>query len=176
MQSDWPPAHSDALREYLAKGLSFSEIARALNARFDTCYSRNAAISRAQRMGLARPARPDDRSKAPRKAKAPRSQRQCKRKAPERTRPAPELQPAKQKKLRCVEIAPRHLTLYELGRGDCRYPYGGDAEGEAITFCGHPQRPDSPYCTPHFRLTRDRDTPVERAAGSVLLRLVEAAV
>ena len=33
--------------------------------------------------------------------------------------------------LRCVEIEPRHLSLMELEAGDCRYPYGGDVEGEA---------------------------------------------
>ena len=35
--------------------------------------------------------------------------------------------------LRCVETDPRHLSLLQLEPGDCRYPYGGDAEGEAIT-------------------------------------------
>src|SRR5438874_11966578 len=59
MQStNWASEHSEALREYLAKGMSFSEIAKAINVRFKTAYSRNAAISRAKRMGLARPDRP----------------------------------------------------------------------------------------------------------------------
>ena len=64
-------------------------------------------------------------------------------------------------KLRCVEIEPRHLSLIDLERGDCRYPYGGDEEGEAITFCGHPRRPGSSYCTPHFHLSRNPDRPPE---------------
>src|SRR5258705_11902599 len=51
--TDWASEHSDALREYLAKGMSYSEIARAINARFKTAYSRSAAIGRASRMGLA---------------------------------------------------------------------------------------------------------------------------
>jgi GcrA cell cycle regulator len=34
-------------------------------------------------------------------------------------------------KLRCVDTDPRHLSLLELEPGDCRYPYGGDEEGEA---------------------------------------------
>jgi hypothetical protein len=42
--------------------------------------------------------------------------------------------PVVERKLRSVEIAPRHLAVTELERGDCRYPYGGDEEGEAITF------------------------------------------
>jgi GcrA cell cycle regulator len=63
----------------------------------------------------------------------------------------------------------------ELERGDCRYPYGGDAEGEAITFCGHPKRRGSSYCVAHFHLTRGPGAQLERAAGTVSLRLVEAA-
>jgi GcrA cell cycle regulator len=78
-------------------------------------------------------------------------------------------------KLRCVEIDPRHLSLFDLERGDCRYPYGGDEEGEVITFCGHPRRLGSSYCVAHFHLTRGPGTVSERAAGTVLLRLVEAA-
>jgi GcrA cell cycle regulator len=41
-------------------------------------------------------------------------------------------------KLRCVGIKPRLLSLIELEDGDCRYPYGGDRDGEAGTFCLYP--------------------------------------
>ena len=72
MQStDWAPKHSDALREYLARGMSYSEIADAINAKFKTAYSRSAAIGRAKRMGLAGPDRPEDRPKPPLSAKPP---------------------------------------------------------------------------------------------------------
>jgi GcrA cell cycle regulator len=61
MQStDWPREHSDALREYLAKRMSYSEIAEAINARFKTAYSRSATIGRARRMGLAGPEQRQD--------------------------------------------------------------------------------------------------------------------
>jgi hypothetical protein len=61
MQStSWTPQHSEALREYLARGMSYSKIADAINAKFKTAYSRNAAIGRARRMGLAGPQRPQD--------------------------------------------------------------------------------------------------------------------
>lgn len=56
--------------------------------------------------------------------------------------------------LRCVEVIPRNLSLLELEKGDCRYPYGGEVEGDAITFCGHPKIDDSSYCRAHFALTR----------------------
>jgi len=89
--------------------------------------------------------------------------------------PMPVFKEIKPVKLRCVAIEPRHLSLIELERGDCRYPYGGDEEGEAITFCGHPRRPGSSYCTPHFHLSRDPIVPAERAVSTVSLRVVELA-
>ena len=89
--------------------------------------------------------------------------------------PTPVFKEIKPVKLRCVGIEPRHLSLVELESGDCRYPYGGDEEGEAITFCGHPRRPGSSYCTPHFHLSRDPVVPPERAVSTVSLRVVEAA-
>jgi GcrA cell cycle regulator len=179
MQSSWEAAHSQALREYLAKGMPFSEIADAINARFGTDYSRNAAIGRARRMGLAVPDRPGDGlkhwPKRPPKAKASRLSRPRERHVPEFTRPIPVLERVELPELRCVEIAPRHLALVDLEPGDCRYPYGGDEEGEAITFCGHPRRVGSSYCALHFHLTRNPELPSEPAAGAVSLRVVEAA-
>jgi len=180
MQSmNWATAHCDALREHFARGLSYSQIAGAINAKFGTCYTRNAALGRAKRMGLSRPDRPGD-SPAhfpmrPPPAKPARLERPRERHVPEFMKPMPVFQRIEQPKLRCVEIAPRHLSLVELEAGDCRYPYGGDEEGETITFCGHPRREGSSYCAPHFHLTRDPDIPLQRAAGPVSLRLVEAA-
>ena len=84
-------------------------------------------------------------------------------------------EPAEFVKLRCVGITPRLLCLVDLEAGDCRYPYGGDRDGEAITFCGHPRRAGSSYCMPHFHLTRDCGAALERSTGPVVLRLVEAA-
>ena len=180
MQSmNWATAHCDALREHFAKGLSYSQIAGAINAKFGTCYTRNAALGRAKRMGLSRPDRPGD-SPAhfpmrPPPAKPARLERPRERHVPEFMKPMPVFQRIEQPKLRCVEIAPRHLSLVELEAGDCRYPYGGDEEGETITFCGHPRREGSSYCGPHFHLTRDPEIPLQRASGAVSLRLVEAA-
>ena len=182
MQStSWTPQHSEALREYLARGMCYSEIADAINAKFRTAYSRNAAIGRARRMGLAGPQRPQDlrqpspaRWSTPPRATAPRLHKLRERHQAEFLRVMPVFEP-EPVKLRCVEIDPRHLSLVDLEPGDCRYPYGGDEEGEAITFCGHPRREGSSYCAPHFHLTRGPGTVSERAASTVSLRLVEAA-
>jgi GcrA cell cycle regulator len=56
--SNWAPEHSEALRELVARGMSYSEIADAINAKFGTCYTRNAAIGRGKRMGLGCPEQP----------------------------------------------------------------------------------------------------------------------
>jgi GcrA cell cycle regulator len=176
--TDWPSEHSDALREYLAKRMSYSEIAEAINARFKTAYSRSATIGRARRMGLVGP---EQRQDLPRPSPTPAPEvgqtqlgKPRERHVPEFIWPLPIFERAEPLKLRCVAIDPRHLSLIELEPGDCRYPYGGDADGEAITFCGHPRRDGTSYCTPHFHLTRGPGTASERAAGTVLLRLVEA--
>ena len=50
--SNWAPEHSDALREFIAKGMSFSEAAQAINSRFNTSYTRSAALGRARRLRL----------------------------------------------------------------------------------------------------------------------------
>jgi GcrA cell cycle regulator len=176
MQStNWGPEHSDALRDYLAKGMSYSEIAEAINAKFKTAYSRNAAIGRAKRMGLAGPERPKGWPKLPPKARQPGLHRLRERYSPEFRWPMPIFERTETAKLRCAEVDPRHLSLMDLEPGDCRYPYGGDEEGEAITFCGHPRRQGTSYCAAHFYLTRGPDAAPERPGGTVSLRLVEAA-
>ena len=173
MQINWAPEHSDALREYFAKRMSYSEIAGAINAKFGTAYSRNAALGRAKRMGLAgpEPARePGHWPKLPSKASL------CRRREhhqPEFMRPMPVFERTETAPLRCVEIVPRHLSLVELEPGDCRYPYGGDADGEAITFCGHRRRLGSSYCAPHFHLTREPAATSERAVSTAVLRIVK---
>ena len=172
--SNWAPEHSDALREFIAKGLSFSEAAQAINSRFNTSYSRSAALGRARRLGV----KPEDRRKpsmpvepaqraepaGPRDIAEPRVRDFGK---PALLWPVPVFRAIKPVKLRCAAVEPRHLSLIELERGDCRYPYGGDEEGEEITFCGHPRRPGSSYCTPHFHLSRDPVDPPDRTVPAI---------
>jgi GcrA cell cycle regulator len=88
--------------------------------------------------------------------------------------PPSALKPVKPVKLRCVGVQPRLLTLIELEHCDCRYPYGGDREGEEIAFCGHPRQPGSSYCAPHAHLTTGPGAASGRTAA-VVLRLVSAA-
>ncbi len=175
MQSwSWAPQHCDALRELVAAGLSFAEAAVALNERFGTAYSRNAVIGRAKRMKLAVRARPRQAPKIKLRKREPAASESAVRRT-EAGASAPAARPTPPVKLRCVGIQPRLLRFDELGEGDCRYPYGGDRDGEAITFCGHPRFRGTSYCAPHFHLTRGPRIEAERPAGPFVLRLVEAA-
>jgi GcrA cell cycle regulator len=178
-ENNWTIEHSEALRQYLARGMSYSAIAAAINSQFHTSYSRNAAIGRAKRMGLSNPDRPKDPPfhwpRRPYLSKRSGPHRSRERHAPEPARPIAAFERAEAPKLRCVAIAPRHLSLVDLESGDCRYPYGGDADGEPITFCAHPRRQGSSYCTPHFHLTLGPGAQFERPTAMVSLRVVEAA-
>ena len=167
--TNWLPEHSAALRDLRVRGLSYSQIADTINARFNTAYTKSAALGRGHRMGLGSLDRPEPSLPGGLDWPQPSS--------PER----PSLQPlwevragptadvfrwpkafsetVEMPTLRCAEVTPRHLSLVELDAGDCRYPYGGDSEDEAITYCGLPRQPGASYCTPHFRLSRNPELP-----------------
>lgn len=179
----WAPEHSDALRDCLSRGMSYGQAADAINARFGTGFTRNAAIGRATRLGLKTasglkallaPRRPtrwgESAPNAPQEKASPKV---VSAKVPASSPPLPE--PANPVKLRCVGISPRLLAFADLEPGDCRYPYGGEKVGEAYAFCGHPRIPRSSYCRPHHALTHGPGTASERMALSVALRVVKAA-
>ena len=172
---NWASEHSDALRELIALRLSCSEAAAAINRKFGTFYTRNAVLSRARRMGLMASGPPESSSGAIPALNGLGRGRPAEPRLFWLHRPMPVFERTETEPLRCVEIEPRHLSLVDLGRGDCHYPYGGDEEGEAITFCGHPRRPGSSYCTPHFHLSRGPGAPLERTAQIVRLRVIETA-
>jgi len=172
--SNWAPEHSDALRDYFLKGMSYGEIGRAINATFGTGYTRGAVSGRAKRMGLVAPEQIPSPPLAPLLPDEPRPV--MPRHADVWAAPPPRaFEPAKPVKLRCVGIQPRLIPLEELAPADCRYPYGGDKEADKISFCGHPRQPGSSYCAPHARLTAGSGIATGRAFVSVVLRLVKAA-
>ncbi|MGY3549290.1 GcrA cell cycle regulator [Bradyrhizobium sp. USDA 4472] len=174
----WPSEHSDALRDYFFKGWSYAEIGRKINARFGTVYTRNAVAGRARRLGLglAAPERVMSPSIVPSLSGEPSQVAPYRAASASLNLPPPSaLKPVNPVKLRCVGIRPRLIALVELEQGDCRYPYGGDREGEEIRFCGHPRQPGSGYCAPHAHLTRGPGATSGCTAGAVVLRLVSAA-
>ena len=134
----WADEHAAALVEKLANGTSYAQIAIELNEEFGTNFSRNAACGKGFRLQVT----------APKKIKVPRKKR-------ERTRlktvkPLPRIEEIR---LRCAEIEPRHLTLYQLELGDCRYPFGDGP----FTFCGRPIMDGKSYCEEHFRLSTAKE-------------------
>ena len=167
----WPSEHSDALRDYFLKGISYAEIGRRINARFGTAYTRSAVAGRAKRLGLVAPERVTSPSIVP---SLPGGAGHLSRPALNLP-PKSAMKPAAQVTLRCVGVQPRLIELVALEKADCRYPYGGDKDGEEIAFCGHPCRPGSSYCAPHARLARRSGAASARAPGPVVLRLVSAA-
>jgi GcrA cell cycle regulator len=178
--ANWPPEHSAALRDLRARGMSYADITRTINARFKTSYTRNATLGRAQRLGLGALIGPEP---AVRERSVPEPLRA--QTSPNRS-PGDDSQPCagvlhvpkrffstrKAPRLRCVEVMPRRCGLAELEANDCRYPYGGDAEGEPITFCGHPRRPGTSYCTPHFHLCRDPEASLQPVLTAAWLELI----
>ncbi|MDA9505971.1 hypothetical protein XI09_15295 [Bradyrhizobium sp. CCBAU 11386] len=168
----WPSEHSDALRDYFLKGISYAEIGRRINARFGTAYTRSAVAGRAKRLGLVAPERVTSPSIVP--SLPGEAGHLSPRRPALNLPPKSALKPARVK-LRCVGVQPRLVQLVDLAPADCRYPYGGDKDGEEIAFCGHPCQPASSYCAPHARLTRRSGAASARVAGPVVLRLVSAA-
>jgi GcrA cell cycle regulator len=176
--TDWAPEHCDALRAGLAAGLSFSQVAKAINAKFKTAYSRSAALGRARRMGVVGPGRskpaPGSSPKPAPTIDAARVCRSSERQDRGLLWPMPVFEPAGLVELRCVEIVPRHLSLLDLEPGDCRYPYGGEQDA-AVSFCGHPSAAGRSYCAPHLRLTRGPGALSVRVSISVHSQVLEAA-
>lgn len=172
MTSPWTnPEVTEQLKLLVAGGYSYAHIGAQLSSQFNVCISRNAAIGRAGRLGLF--------PSAPKKAKVTPRERTPRPKII----PAPKADPSHHSitvirrcngnsdtmrltqttvtdfRLRCVEIEPLHLTLMQLESNSCRYPYGGDRENEAFTFCGHPSLKDKPYCRSHSALTYQEPKP-----------------
>lgn len=166
-QVNWTDDHSDALKQLLGT-CSYAEIAKALNARFKTSYTRNACIGRAQRMGLCGPQIKHD----PEDVKARRVARDLKRNRKRlENRRARGVKPRQvshiklvrnEAVLRCAAIEPLHLSIAVLEPHHCRYPYG---EGP-FTFCGHDKFSGS-YCAAHYFLALGAGTVSERAAHKV---------
>ena len=175
-RTSWPPEHCDALHKHLAAGLTFSKTVKAINRKFGTAYTRSAAIGRARRMGLVGSDRPrPSAEKKPLGLERIVVTRPVEPASAALLWPRPPLKTQRPLKLRCAEVEPRHLSLIALERGDCRYPYGGDDESEAITFCGLPGHPGSSYCRPHFLLSRNPLVETERESGDAAawLRVLE---
>lgn len=173
----WSDAATDTLKRLDEAGLlSRAQMAMRINEEFGTSYTRNAVIGRARRVGLVAKRAPRDHKPRVRIIRANWNSN--------RRRIIQSAEPAETIKLRCVEVVPRNLTIFELELGDCRYPYG---QGSEITFCGHapvhqriigfessgePIKRASSYCTAHHFLCVGHGTYSEQRANVVAKELV----
>ncbi len=69
---------------------------------------------------------------------------------------------------RSTDIVPLNLDLMELTETTCRHPYGDGP----FTFCGHPVKPEKPYCAAHCRINymrpdARRNQPGKRLGGHI---------
>lgn len=127
-------------RLWLEARLSFSEIAAQIG-----CYSRNAVIGKAHRLGLRRDQRPPkERKERPGRKKGPRAI----------TIRSPEVPSAEVFVCKDAgDLEPLHLSLINLRQNSCRWPYGDGP----FTFCGH-QTVKQPYCAAHAEIASQRST------------------
>jgi GcrA cell cycle regulator len=52
-------------------------------------------------------------------------------------------------KLRCAAVVPLNISLEQLHKGTCHYPYG---DAPPFAYCGHAALDDRPYCDLHHEL------------------------
>ena len=158
LSTGWTLEQSEALKDFVLSGLSYAKSAAAINNRFGTAYSRNAAIGRANRIGLAVPvkAKQPPRKRKPQPYKPRDKSRQKYSSVAKRFYEV--LDNVEIGQLRCVEIIPQHVSLADLAENGCRYPYGDGP----FTFCNHSQLDGASYCPSHFVLSRKQD--LRRAA------------
>lgn len=151
--SIWTNERVAAFQRYCdLKSFSYAEIAARLTTDFQISFTRNMCIGKAGRMGIVAPFS-HQHPLAP--AKRAVAKVRVRTRKPRMVKTgfanfAMRKQESLEYKLQCVEIVPRNLPFLALEANDCRYPYGDDV----FTFCGHPKREGSSYCTPHFHLTR----------------------
>jgi hypothetical protein len=138
VEGGWTADHTEALRESVLSGLTYSQSAVEINKKYGTHYTRNSAIGRANRIGLQCPkkeGRPTQRAHQPYKPR---------RKRPKLVAPA--------RPVRC-EVLPGNVSLLELADNGCRYPTD---DRSPFVFCNSPQRDGSSYCPEHMRLCERR--------------------
>lgn len=141
----WTGERVERLKVLYAEGLSCSQIAAEL-----LHISRNGVIGKVHRLGLERRGANSNRlvhGSKPGPKPRPRVANPLGRGATlprEKIRhESPEI-----KAMRCAEIVPLNVSLFDLAHGQCKFPYG---DGPTFLFCGHEALNHS-YCQAHRAL------------------------
>lgn len=152
MTDVWTVERIAKLRRLYDENFSFSEIAAALGGGI----SRNSAIGKAHRLGIAghkvgrKPAMGPNAIRAPKRPatqgiSAAVQKINMAKAAPPKVAPAPKIKP-EPFVVATVDIVPLNLGLMDLTETTCRWPIGD--EPATMTFCGH-DAPGGPYCPGH---------------------------
>lgn len=147
--SGWIPAHDAELRANFDGGLplSYAEVAKVLNDKFGTRYTRNATIGRANRLGLTCPW-PKSKKTGPKAARQPKATpAQRPDIAIRKAETGPKKPPEPYVPIE-TDIPPGTVPLLELGLDGCKWPSG---DGPFL-FCNRPQHDGLVYCAGHAAL------------------------
>jgi len=147
----WTDEQAEALTGHLVLGMSMAEIAEAINEKFNTSYSRNAACGKAFRLGLKSPGKPKPQPK-------------LRKPQPYKLRPRPTFN-TESIRIECVEILPGNVSLVDLAIDGCRYPVN---DISPFLFCNHRQIEGSSYCSGHYVLSIGPGTTSERRANQIV--------
>ena len=149
--SIWTDHRTTNLKDLWLSGLSGSEIAASIG------VTRSAVLGKVFRLGLGGRDCDSNRiyvKRTPEQLEATKREKAERRRERRRNHRVTVVRSAiNLEALRCVEVEPLHKSLVDLGRNDCRYPYG---DGPQYTFCGQPQMEGRSYCGGHFALTLRR--------------------
>ena len=134
----WTSEIDDALETLLGReeNLTYLQVADLMNERFGGGFTRNCCIGRAGRLKLPpRAVRP--RPKNPRKPTAKVITMPVRVDAP--IPPKEAIKPA----------SSRHLSIYQLSYGDCKFPEG---DRPPYVYCGQPTRDGGSFCPDHHAI------------------------
>lgn len=153
--SAWTAERETLLRKLWDEGLSASQISLAL-----ACgMTRNAVIGKVRRMNLSRRAPSwtkftrEERLLRNLELKAQALERQARRRAAQRGKAV-----ARREPVALIWAGSLNLTLLELERGQCHFPFG---DGPTYLFCGQPVQKGSSYCPHCFLVSRRRPSEVQ---------------
>jgi len=140
----WTDDRLATLKALFEEGLSASQMAAELGG-----VTRNAVLGKIHRLGWSRPTKVKV-EKSPKRRRVP-SPHGYKRKI--------RLLGTAFADLKAVvppadSVVPLGISVLELRRTTCRWPYGGYSE--LIVFCGHPVQAGCPYCPSHAEVAYEK--------------------
>lgn len=156
-RSPWANESTCALAKKLWEDHSSGEIAKILSANLGITVKRNAVIGYLHRQKLtvanktevhpltSGSSGPRAKYSIPGPKPKPKTERATPSFRPRVTHESPEI-----KAMRCAEVVPLNVSLFDLAHGQCKFPYG---DGPTFVFCGHEAVKDHSYCQAHRALS-----------------------